>query len=285
MVWPTPTSLSFAGSHQPGNSASANAMMALANQMEIPNWPTPATPATRDHKGVDRTAIDRGNARPLNEIVAHWSTPRATDGEKGGPNQTFGAGGVPLASQTVQWATPNAHERAQTPRRVDHGIQLANQADSWSTPTVGDVTGGHASRSGDRSDELLLNSQARFLSSRLDHPTLHGNGSPNTTLSAYQRYRATTCSRLRSERRALLLMAIWSKGKGWTRKAPTVFVRPSFRRSLNPVFVSWLMGDCPGSISFDFSEMPSFLCRAREHLRSLPDASHVEVRQQLDLWG
>jgi hypothetical protein len=32
-------------------------------------------------------------------IFAMWSTLRASDGEKGGPNQSFGAGGLPLPSQ------------------------------------------------------------------------------------------------------------------------------------------------------------------------------------------
>lgn len=43
-------------------------------------WPTPQS---RDFKGVDRTDIDRGNVRPLNEIVAHWATPRASEAGSG----------------------------------------------------------------------------------------------------------------------------------------------------------------------------------------------------------
>jgi hypothetical protein len=33
---------------------------------------------------------------------ANWSTPRASDGEKGGPNMSFGAGGQPLPAQMHQ---------------------------------------------------------------------------------------------------------------------------------------------------------------------------------------
>lgn len=42
--------------------------------------------------------------------LATWSTPRASDGEKGGPNQSFGAGGQPLPSQMHQatWPAPTA---------------------------------------------------------------------------------------------------------------------------------------------------------------------------------
>lgn len=38
-------------------------------------------------------------ANPDNKAQAKWSTPRATDGEKGGPNQSFWAGGQPLPAQ------------------------------------------------------------------------------------------------------------------------------------------------------------------------------------------
>lgn len=125
--------------------------IALAAQMETSNWPTPAT---RDHKGVDRQEIDRGNARPLNEVATAWSTPRASDAEKGGPVQSFGAGGIPLPAQASQ----------------------------WQTPTVGDVTGGHSSRSGERKGEPLLNEQARQASS-LPAPPIErlGQSSPETT--------------------------------------------------------------------------------------------------------
>jgi hypothetical protein len=37
-----------------------------------------------------------------------WATPRASDGEKGGPNQSFGAGGQPLPSQAYQSAQAEA---------------------------------------------------------------------------------------------------------------------------------------------------------------------------------
>lgn len=44
-----------------------------------------------------------------------WSTPRASDGEKGGPNQKFSGGGQPLPAQAAEmsaalWATPKASD-------------------------------------------------------------------------------------------------------------------------------------------------------------------------------
>jgi hypothetical protein len=267
---PTPTSLSFKDSHQPGNSASMNQTLALASGLDLALWPTPATPATRDFKGVDRQEVDRKNSRPLNEVAAKWATPRATDGEKGGPNQCFGAGGVPLPAMASQ----------------------------WQTPSVGMVTGGQKTRSKARSGELLLNGQAEALSSlQAPETSTPGAGSPTATLSAYRRYRATACSELRSERRALLLLAIRRRARpkpgevrrlrrGWTRQGPTAFVRPSFRQSLNPSFVGDLMGWPPGLTSFACSEMASSTWRERMRsaLWSLPLPA-VETPVQPSLFG
>lgn len=64
-------------------------------------WPT-ATASDHKSRSASQATLDR-NARPLREIVfALWSTIRATDGEKGGPNMSFGAGGLPLPSQVTE---------------------------------------------------------------------------------------------------------------------------------------------------------------------------------------
>lgn len=83
-------------------------------------WPTPQA---RDHMPphtpeyiAEKKAQGHGMAN-LNDymaLTARWSTPRASDGEKGGPNQSFGAGGQPLPSQMYQvsrWRGPTAGER------------------------------------------------------------------------------------------------------------------------------------------------------------------------------
>jgi hypothetical protein len=191
---------------------------------------------------------------------------------------------------------------------------IEDQVVQWSTPSVADVTGGRKARSGSRSDEMLNNSlaplvadatwatptslsfgeshqpgnshsynanmaKANALSSALQAPptSTHGELSPNVHLACYLRYRATTCSRLRSELRWLLLKAIRRRDqpkpgeirrhrRGWTREVHTAFVRPSFRRSLNPAFVGWLMAWPPGSTSFDCSATAS--ATHAEHWRS-----------------
>lgn len=277
---------------------------------QLPNfvahlWPTPrASEAGPDFAKADRSKTGMA----LLEMAAIWATPRASDGEKGGPNQSFGAGGVPLASQAVQWPTPTSlsfagshqpgnsrsynatMEMAQsswmTPRVAigdytrDRGAQgadrltLEGQA-KWATPSVAISKGGQTSRSGARKGELLLSGQAVALCSPQAPATPpHGQSSPTSHLSAYRRYRATICSRLRSERRALLLMGLRRRDRakpgeirrlrrGWTRTGPMAFVRPSFRRSLNPRFVGDLMGWPPGLTSFECSETASSIWKAR----------------------
>lgn len=68
-----------------------------------PLW---AIPSARDWKWGEASAETMaGNARPLNEQVATrpplWAAVRVTDGEKGGPAQSFSAGGTPLPTQAL----------------------------------------------------------------------------------------------------------------------------------------------------------------------------------------
>ena len=123
-LWPTVHS-SSTGAGTEGRDGGMNIQTAAAS-----TWPT----TTRDHKdGAFCPNV------PVNGLLGRvvWSTIRASDGEKGGPNMQFGAGGQPLPSQTF-WATATSHERTHTPRKVHHGEQLANQASAatWNTPTA-----------------------------------------------------------------------------------------------------------------------------------------------------
>jgi hypothetical protein len=97
-----------------------------------------ATPADADPRGLvggtDRGRGARAKERAkwperngfgigLGAQATTWSTPRGSDGEKGGPNQSFGAGGVPLASQTATWPTPAArdHKGENSPEHLTNG--------------------------------------------------------------------------------------------------------------------------------------------------------------------
>lgn len=253
-------------------------------------WPTPSAMIANDRETPGtffarrarvRSALGNGNGMgvPLTVATVAWATPRATDGAKGAPRQAFGGGGTPLPAMAAgHWPTPRtltggpetAERKQQLGRTDSGGGDLQAAAASWSTPSVADVTGGRRTRSGKRSGERLNNALAPDLMSDLfsdpqDQPTWMGGWlSPNAHLACYRRYRAMTDLRLRSELRSLLLMAIRRRDppkpgevrrlrRGWTRQAPTAFVRPSFRRSLGAPFVEWLMAWPPGLTSCDCS--------------------------------
>jgi hypothetical protein len=111
-------------------------------------WPTPAA---RDVKGANGPEhMENGTGRlhldqSPNFVPFMWSTPRSSDAEKGGPNQQFGAGGIPLPAQAAQWRTPTASD----PKRGDRpdwqpdvkaGEHSLNwQAAQWMTPRVSET--------------------------------------------------------------------------------------------------------------------------------------------------
>lgn len=69
--WPTAQARDHFPAHSDNYIAAKKAEghgMANLNDIAV-RWPTPAA---RDGKGVDRQEIDRGNARPLNEVASSW---------------------------------------------------------------------------------------------------------------------------------------------------------------------------------------------------------------------
>jgi hypothetical protein len=100
------------------------------------NW---VTPRSAMHKNSTGQVLNGDN---LEEQVTLWPTPRTITGggESGDRKRELGrkeSGGGDLQAAASLWGTPTSHERTQTPRDVDHGVQLANQVDLWRTPTVG----------------------------------------------------------------------------------------------------------------------------------------------------
>ena len=126
------------------------------------------TPRARDGKGADRnpSGVD------LNQAVALLPTPRASDATKGGPHQRGSAGDLTLSSAVHLLPTPTAGDaRASAIQTVrDSGrpnppgrVTLTDAARLLPTPSVADALGGHRSRSGARSHELLLPGIAQSL--------------------------------------------------------------------------------------------------------------------------
>ena len=99
-------------------------------------WPTPmaGTPAQHGYN-------EAGNTDSSRKIVAlfGYPTPRATDGENGGPNPTGGA--LTAIAHTVGWPTPNTLVGGQTSRSKDRKGQLlinglVRSLTGWATPSA-----------------------------------------------------------------------------------------------------------------------------------------------------
>jgi hypothetical protein len=96
------------------------------------HWATP---------DANRSSYSNGVMGPnIREQASQWQTP-ATDSFRSRGGDRVDEMGLDQQAR-MHWATPQAHERAQDPRQVDHGAQLANQVDSWQTPQARDHRSG-----------------------------------------------------------------------------------------------------------------------------------------------
>jgi len=98
----------------------------------------------------------------LRTAVSLFPTPRATDGDKGGPNQRGSSGDYMLPA-------------------ISNLLPPPKEAKLLQTPSVADALGGHERRGGKRSKELLLNGQAKELA-KLPTPRATRGGSSTETV-------------------------------------------------------------------------------------------------------
>ena len=151
----------------------------------------------------------------LDWVAERWATPRASDAEKGGPHQAFGTGGEPLTAQAIKWPTPTAHDgrRPGADLTSKNGGNLSRDAALWPTPAVTDSNGARNHTAGRQAgsqhhDGVTLN----------DAIVLYPIEAPSNSPSSLPAPPIST--------------------DGATPSPP--------RRSLNPLFVEWLMGWPPG---------------------------------------
>ncbi len=110
--WTTPQAhdVTERGSGQVPTSAAGNACLAR----DARTW---GTPQARDYRSPDspdspnyQRKLAEGYTIDLNSQAANWPSPRATDGTKGGPNQSGSKGDLMLPSAAAQWPTPAARD-------------------------------------------------------------------------------------------------------------------------------------------------------------------------------
>jgi hypothetical protein len=178
--------------------------------------------------------------------IRNWSTPKATDGAKGGPGQSYGSGGMPpLPAQAAQWPTPAA--------------QWPTPAAQWPTPAAQNWKGSSPAstiRADGKSRMDILHYRAEQGFTR-PAPAIMPDGRrffPHAPIS-----------------RPLWASMIASHGRVVSRR----ILKARARRRLNPLFVGWLMGWPIGHGLCDCSatEFTLWQQHMRGALSQLPTAS------------
>lgn len=214
-------------------------------------WPTPmaGTPAQNGNNAAGNNDFTR-QAEEL--AAAMWGTPRASDAEKGGPNQSFGAGGTPLPAQAAMWGS------GQKPTAKAGNACLATDAATWPTPAAHEARLGVQNRSeGSAGSQLSLSTIAdRFTPP--DLPTWQPGTTPSSIAAGSTSFR-------------LLRWMMRAYGPTITRRLWAA----RHKRRLNPLFVEWLMGWPPGHALCDCSatEFARWSQDMRGALSRLPTAS------------
>ncbi len=201
------------------------AQTGLSQQVEMTagQWQTPNNMAggsvSRGHDRIDEPLL----AKQAEQVAAEaWTTPRSSDGEKGGPNQSFGAGGE-FAKAVEAWPTPRASmmdngNDSGSAQRTEQGPNpgLKDTAEQWPTVAATETRQGYQQRpdgmASEQNQQSLTTIATDFLSSLLaPEPSTSGEKSCES-------------------------------------------VPGSHRRRLSPIFVAWLMGwpltalGCSGSL-------------------------------------
>ena len=123
-----------------------------ALSMQASQWEAPSvavTDGTRLTRGGDRSdeLLLTGQAV---DAAKRWSSPKASDPEKAGPNMRGSKGDVPLPGQAMQWIAPMAADDGQKVTSAAHQAMLCNQAVSFRPPSSPDrpIAGGSMSSTG-----------------------------------------------------------------------------------------------------------------------------------------
>jgi hypothetical protein len=184
---------------------------------------------TASYNPVGNSDLTR-TAEALALGITNWSTPKATDGAKGGPGQSYGSDGMPpLPAQAAQLQTPVADDQMDRLRGKINSRgepKLSAQALQWPTPAAQNWKGSSEAsitRADGKSRMDILHYRAEQGFTRPVLVTIpHGQRSlPHAPIS-----------------RPLWASMIASHGRVVSRR----ILKGRARQRLNPLFVGWLMG-------------------------------------------
>ena len=162
--------------------------------------------------------------------ITSWSTPKATDGAKGGPNQRHGSGGTPpLPAQAAQWQTPVADDQMDRLRGKINSRgepKLSAQALQWPTPAAQNWKGS--------SEASITRTDGKSRMDLLHYRAEQGFTRPDQAISPD----GQRCLPHAPISRPLWTSMIASDGRAVSRR----ILKGRARQRLNPLFVGWLMG-------------------------------------------
>lgn len=196
------------------------------------------------------------------------------------------------ASACSSWPTPDCNTA--TYSNGERGENIRQAAASWGTPSVADTTGGRMTRSGSRSDELLLNGQAAkwqapeaSMADKGGMNSLRSRGDPHLPTQAFhwaspmaRDWRGGGQAVTRKDGKSRMDMLDW-QAEAFSRQDQKISggpesssSGPTSRRRLNPAFAAWLMGwpwwwTNPGVTSSAKSAMESWRSQQLARLSSL----------------
>lgn len=171
------------------------------------------------------------------------ASPKASDGQHGGPNMRGSKGELPLPSQAAKWATPDCNTSTYSNGKM--GPNIREQAAAWPTPRTTDTNQGRGS--------VLIGSAYYRPSKALSAGELVGQANladvaqmwPTPTV---RDHKGGGTAMTRPDGKSRLDMLDWraeefSRQDQKARTGPeSSSDGPTSHRRLNPAFTEWLMG-------------------------------------------
>jgi hypothetical protein len=283
--WPTPNSGNFNDGEEPEtfsararrldekhhNSNGAGTPLAIAAKL----WPTPNVPS-QGGSGLNTMPTDRKEQIKLHHVAAMWPTPHGFQAGNGPDGNEFS---TRVRREMDSWPTPRAEDSESAGNHPGAMDSLTVPVRLWQTPAADSFR----SRSGDRSDEMGLDQQARLLwatpanldwrDGRASAETLERNSRPlNEQATSWPtpgtEETGSTPEKWRERRQKKRAALMHSEDSGLQDRA-TEKAGPPCRRVLNPRFVEMLQGwptdwtDCERSVTGWFQwwrQWRSYVC-------------------------
>lgn len=226
-----------------------------------------------------------------------WKTPCTADSSQ--KNAKYAQDGKVLSMQAAQWRTPSAsdgeggvmemREDANGKYKLrDHSVAAMKY---WPTPAVADTEGGRKTRSGKRSDELLLNGMAAQwpTPNTRDHHSQGATHNPKAKSSSLatkvekgqwptppsrDHKNGQTSEKTRQRNSRPLSEVVISSRPDRQSPTPGSASPNTCSRQLNARFVEWLMGLPEGWVSLSprastsYAAWETALCQSLRHLLS-----------------